>query len=143
MRDIFAQRAARPAGPSSAPSSPQQRPKRVHNGPDEDSDVEPLDNNDSIDLDLDLSDDEDAAAKREAMARLKAEKAKRDIRPLRRSASRGGATQSLPPSMFRFSHEAAQGAARPTPAVAKIVEEEDWSDNFGAGSSVPTVDLEL
>ena len=95
MRDIFAQRAARPAGPSSAPSSPQQRPKRVHNGPEEDSDVEPLDNNDSVDLDLDLSDDEDAAAKREAMARLKAEKAKRDIRPLRRSASRGGATQSL------------------------------------------------
>ena len=42
MREMIAQREAAKSknGVSSAPSSPQQRPKRVHTGADEDSDVD-------------------------------------------------------------------------------------------------------
>ncbi|KAI0719652.1 hypothetical protein C8T65DRAFT_636050 [Cerioporus squamosus] len=143
MRDIFAQRASKNAkGSSSVPSSPQQRPKRTH-GPDgDDSDVEPLDGPE-MDLDLDLDEEkedvESAAAvraKREAAAKLKAEKEKREIRPLKRSASRGVATQSLPASMFRFSHDASN--AKPAPTVANIAEEDDWSESFGGSGGVPT-----
>ena len=127
MRDIFAQRATNQSqkGSSSVPSSPQTRPKRMHADPDEDSDMDV----DTVrlgdgDLDLNLDEDEEGATtvrkKREDQARLQAEKAKREIKPLRRSVSRGVATQSLPASMFRFSHEPA--AAQVAPAVAKIAE---------------------
>lgn len=147
MRDIFAQRASKNAkGSTSAPSSPQQRPKRTHGSEGDDSDVEaePLDG----DLDLDLEEEEEDAesaaavrAKREAAAKLREEKAKREIRPLKRSASRGVATQSLPASMFRFSHEASN--VKPTPTVAKIAEEDDWSESFGSSGGVPTAELQL
>ena len=103
-----------------------------------------MDNNSlpQLDLDLDLSDAEDGAtAKRGVATRLKAEKAKREIRPLRRSASRGGATQSLPPSMFRFSHETSN--VKPIPTITQITEEDDWSDSFGLKGTAPTADLEL
>ncbi|KAM5540415.1 hypothetical protein V8D89_005873 [Ganoderma adspersum] len=150
MRDIFAQRASNQSkkGSSSVPSSPQQHPKRTHAGPDEDSDVdlEPL--NDDADLDLSLDENEDEAAtasairkKREEQVKRQAEKAKREIKPLKRSASRGVATQSLPASMFRFSHEPA--GAQVTPAVAKITEEDDWSESFGVSGAVPTASLGL
>ena len=134
MRDIFAKNKK---GSSSVPSSPQQRPKRA--GPEDDSDVElePLDN------ELDLSEDEASAstvrAQREAAEKIKAEKAKREIKPLKRSASRG--VQSLPASMFRFSHEASN--AKPAPTVPKIAEEDDWSESFAGTASVPTAQLGL
>ncbi|TBU49402.1 hypothetical protein BD309DRAFT_947607 [Dichomitus squalens] len=145
MRDIFSQRAANQSkkGSSSVPSSPQQRPKRT--GPDEDEnadvDVELLDD---ADVDLSLDDEDGATAsairkKREEQVKLQAEKAKRQIKPLRRSASRGVATQSLPASMFRFSHEPAGTA----PGVANIAEEDDWSEGFGAAGAVPTATLGL
>ena len=148
MRDIFAQRATNQSqkGSSSVPSSPQTRPKRMHADPDEDSDMDV----DTVrlgdgDLDLNLDEDEEGATtvrkKREDQARLQAEKAKREIKPLRRSVSRGVATQSLPASMFRFSHEPA--AAQVAPAVAKIAEEDDWSESFGASGTVPMASLGL
>ncbi|KAI0723199.1 hypothetical protein C8Q76DRAFT_722031 [Earliella scabrosa] len=138
MRDIFAKNKK---GSSSVPSSPQQRPKRA--GPEDDSDVElePLDND--VDLELDLSEDEASAstvrAQREAAEKIKAEKTKREIKPLKRSASRG--VQSLPASMFRFSHEASN--AKPAPTVPKIAEEDDWSESFAGTASVPTAQLGL
>nr|VWO95216.1 Uncharacterized protein [Ganoderma boninense] len=149
MRDIFAQRASNQSkkGSSSVPSSPQQHPKRTHTGADEDSDidVEPL-NDDDLDLDLDEDEDDAATAsairkKREEQAKRQAEKAKREIKPLKRSASRGAATQSLPASMFRFSHEPA--GTQVAPAVAKIAEEDDWSESFGTSGAVPTASLGL
>ena len=110
-------------------------------GDDSDVEAEPLDG----DLDLDLEEEEESAAvvraKREAAAKLREEKAKREIRPLKRSASRGVATQSLPASMFRFSHEASN--VKPTPTVAKIAEEDDWSESFGSSGGVPTAELQL
>ncbi|KAH9918240.1 uncharacterized protein BXZ73DRAFT_105365 [Epithele typhae] len=145
MREMIAQReAVKNKGPASAPSSPQQRPKRIHNGADEDSDVEPLGGADD-DIEVDLSDDEDMSpSARAAALKLREEKAKREILPLKRSASRGAGTQSLPPSMFRFSHEGQGAAGKSQPAVEKIEEEEDWSGNFGgAGNSVVNLDLEL
>ncbi|KAI0353562.1 hypothetical protein OH77DRAFT_1512675 [Trametes cingulata] len=134
MRDIFAARAAKNKGTASAPSSPQQRPKRAHSGPDED------DEDADLDADVMLLDEDD----KDAPAKLAEEKSKREIRPLKRSASRPGgvATQSLPASMFRFSHEASN---KPSPGVAKIAEEEDWSESFG-GSGTTTglaADLEI
>ena len=149
MRDMLAQRAAaRAQGSNSAPSSPQQRPKRILGGVDEDSDVELLGGDGEADLDLDLDMTEDDAtsasavrAKNELTKKLREEKAKREIKPLRRSASRG--VQSLPPSMFRFSHETG-GSGGDKPAVASIAEEEDWSGNFGgSGGNVTAVGLEL
>ncbi|RPD67275.1 hypothetical protein L226DRAFT_529634 [Lentinus tigrinus ALCF2SS1-7] len=144
MRDIFAQRGKNAKGSSSVPSSPQQHAKRAHGpeGDDSDVDVEPLD--EDLDLDLGEEDTESAAAvraKREVAAKLQAEKAKREIRPLKRSASRGVATQSLPASMFRFSHEASN--TKPAPSVAKIAEEDDWSESFGGSGGVPTAELQL
>ncbi|KAI0638084.1 hypothetical protein C8Q77DRAFT_408855 [Trametes polyzona] len=131
MRDIFAARAAKNKGTSSAPSSPQQRPKRAH-GPDADADEDA-----DIDADeINLDEEEDARAK------VKDDKSKREIRPLKRSASRPGgvATQSLPASMFRFSHEPANKAA---PGVAQIAEE-DWSESFGGNSTAGlSADLEI
>lgn len=150
MRDIFAQRASNQSkkGSSSVPSSPQQHPKRTHAGPDEDSDVDPEPLDDGADLDLSLDDNDDDAAtpsavrkKREEQVKRQAEKANREIKPLKRNASRGVATQSLPASMFRFSHEPA--AAQVTPAVAKIAEEDDWSESFGASGAVPAASLGL
>lgn len=136
MRDIFAARAAKNKGTSSAPSSPQQHAKRA--GPDSDSDAEDADvDADEINLDEDDSPDAAAAAKR------REEKSKRAIRPLKRSASRPGgvATQSLPASMFRFAHEPTNRAA--APAVAQIAEE-DWSESFGAGGAAGlSADLEI
>ncbi|TFK92206.1 hypothetical protein K466DRAFT_659469 [Polyporus arcularius HHB13444] len=146
MRDIFAQRTSKNAkGSSSVPSSPQQRPKRTHgpDGDDSDVDADPLDDTD-LDLDLGEEEEESAAtvrAKREAAAKLKAEKAKREIRPLKRSASRGVATQSLPASMFRFSHDASN--PKPAPTVANIAEEDDWSESFGGSGGVPIAELQL
>lgn len=139
MREIFSKNKK---GSSSVPSSPQQRAKRVEPDDDSDIDAEPLDANDDIDLDLDDEDDAASAsairAKREA-AKLQEEKAKREIKPLRRSASRG--VQSLPASMFRFSHEVSN--VKLTPTVAKITEEEDWSGSFGGSGGVPTAELKL
>ncbi|KAH9853586.1 hypothetical protein C2E23DRAFT_821942 [Lenzites betulinus] len=148
MRDIFAAaRAAKNKGTSSAPSSPQQRPKRTH-GPD-DADAEPED----ADIDADeLTLDEDdfstgpmtaaaVRAARENAARLKEEKSKREIRPLKRSASRPGgiAIQSLPASMFRFSHEPSNAGT----AVAGIAEE-DWSEDLGgSGAAGLSADLDI
>ncbi|CDO71311.1 hypothetical protein BN946_scf184908.g68 [Trametes cinnabarina] len=130
MRELLAARAAKNKGTSSAPSSPQQRPKRTLGGEDDEEDA------DLEEDEMNLDEDEPATAisiraAREAAARLKEEKNKREIRPLKRSASRPGgvATQSLPASMFRFSHEPANNGL---PAVAQIVEEEDWSGNFGS-----------
>ncbi|KAI9001106.1 hypothetical protein BD414DRAFT_519223 [Trametes punicea] len=126
MRELLAARAAKNKGTSSAPSSPQQRPKRTLGGlgEDEDADV------DADEMNLDEDDPVTASsirAAREAAAKLKEDKSKRDIKPLKRSASRPGGvvTQSLPASMFRFSHEPAN-----KPPVAQIAEE-DWSENFG------------
>ncbi|KAI1795140.1 hypothetical protein LXA43DRAFT_1091261 [Ganoderma leucocontextum] len=151
MRDIFGQRAANQSkkGSTSVPSSPKQHPKRAHAGPDEDNDVdmEPLDDAD-LDVDLEDEDEDDNAAtasairkKREEQAKRQAEKAKREIKPLKRSASRGVATQSLPASMFRFSHEPT--GTQVAPAVEKIAEEDDWSESFGAPGAVPTASLGL
>lgn len=137
MRDIFAARAAKHKGTASAPSSPQQRPKRVHN-PESDAEDADVDGDD-LDLDLDLDDDEGPAPPSKLSAE---EKSKRAIRPLKRSASRpaGVATQSLPASMFRFSYE---GANRAGPAAAQITEE-DWSENFGEGGGPElSADLEI
>ncbi|KAI0776119.1 hypothetical protein BD413DRAFT_526635 [Trametes elegans] len=139
MRELQAARAAKNKETASAPSSPQQRPKRtLADGSTADSDA---DANGDVDTDVDADElrlDERVApasaaevrAAREAAARRKEEKSKREIRPLKRSASRptGVAVQSLPPGMFRFSH--AEGGA--APAVAQIEEEDDWSGNFGA-----------
>ncbi|KAI0375542.1 hypothetical protein BV20DRAFT_984259 [Pilatotrama ljubarskyi] len=143
MRDIFAARAAKNKGTASAPSSPQQRPKRAHSSPDED------DEDADLDADVMILDEDDPKASatrapREGSAKLNEEKSKREIRPLKRSASRPGgvATQSLPASMFRFSHEASN---RPSPGVAQITEEEDWSESFG-GTGISTglaADLEI
>ncbi|KAH9899968.1 hypothetical protein C8Q73DRAFT_681554 [Cubamyces lactineus] len=140
MRELLAARAAKHKSTSSAPSSPQQRPKRTHGGPDSDEDA------DLDDDEMNLDEDEpttasSARAARELAARLQEEKSKREIRPLKRSASRPGgvATQSLPASMFRFSHDPSN---KPTPAVAQIVEEDDWSENFGGtGGGSGTADL--
>ncbi len=131
MRDLFAARAAKNKGTASAPSSPQQRPKRTHN-PDSDAEEDADVDADTDDLDLDL-DDEGPTAE---------EKSKRAIRPLKRSASRpaGVATHSLPPNMFRFSYE---GANRTGPAAVQITEE-DWSESFGAGGGAElSADLEI
>lgn len=134
MRDIFAARAAKNKGTSSAPSSPQQHAKRA--GPDSDSDAEDAD----VDADeINLDDDEEGGA----AAKRREDKSKRAIRPLKRSASRPGgvATQSLPASMFRFAHEPTNKAAGP--AVAQIAEE-DWSESFGAGGTPGlSADLEI
>ncbi|KAI0832323.1 hypothetical protein BC628DRAFT_1414636 [Trametes gibbosa] len=150
MRDIFAAaRAAKNKGTSSAPSSPQQRPKRTH-GPDEnDPELEDADI-DADDLTLDEDENDTAPttaaavrAARENAARLKEEKHKREIRPLKRSASRPGgiAIQSLPASMFRFSHEPANASS--ALAVAGIAEE-DWSEGLGvSGTAGLSADLEI
>ncbi|KAI0677150.1 hypothetical protein C8Q78DRAFT_987603 [Trametes maxima] len=138
MRELFAARAAKNKGTSSAPSSPQQRPKRSHGGPnDEDEDVDLDEDELTLDEDEDLpatANATSARAAREIAAKLKEEKSKREIRPLKRSASRPGgvATHSLPADMFRFSHAPAN---RPAPAVAQIAEEDDWSESFGGNGS--------
>ncbi|KAI0650341.1 hypothetical protein C8Q79DRAFT_943173 [Trametes meyenii] len=143
MRELYAARAAKNKSTSSAPSSPQQRPKRSHGGPDDDDEDVDLDN-DELALDEDspaAANATSARAARELAARLKEEKGKREIRPLKRSASRPGgvATHSLPADMFRFSHAPAN---RPAPAVAQIAEEEDWSESFG-GDGSGTANLEI
>ncbi|OSD04151.1 hypothetical protein PYCCODRAFT_1433535 [Trametes coccinea BRFM310] len=147
MRELLAARAAKNKGTSSAPSSPQQRPKRTLGGADEDEEDADLE-----DDEMNLDEDAPATASgiraaREAAAQLKEEKKKREIRPLKRSASRPGgvATQSLPASMFRFSHDPSNKAG---PTVAQIAEEEDWSGNFGcsseaAGATALSADLDL
>ncbi|KAL1946905.1 hypothetical protein VTO73DRAFT_15009 [Trametes versicolor] len=137
MRDLFAARAAKNKGTASAPSSPQQRPKRVHN-PESDAEDADVDADD-LDLDLGLDDEEGPVPPSKLSAE---EKSKRAIRPLKRSASRpaGVATQSLPASMFRFSYE---GANRTGPAATQITEE-DWSESFGEGGGPElSADLEI
>ncbi|KAI0661084.1 hypothetical protein C8Q70DRAFT_763253 [Cubamyces menziesii] len=146
MREMLAARAAKYKSTSSAPSSPQQRPKRAHGGPDSDEDGDLDDDEMNLDDEEPATTVSSARAARELAAKLQEEKSKREIRPLKRSASRPGgvATQSLPASMFRFSHEPANKSTGP--AVAQIAEEEDWSENFGgsgAGNGTATLSAEL
>ncbi|KAI9066748.1 hypothetical protein FKP32DRAFT_1755644 [Trametes sanguinea] len=145
MRELLAARAAKNKGTSSAPSSPQQRPKRTLGGADDEEDADLEDDEMNLDEDAPATASGIRAA-REAAALLKEEKNKREIRPLKRSASRPGgvATQSLPASMFRFSHDPSNKAG---PTVAQIAEEEDWSGNFSgsgeAAGSTATLSADL
>ena len=87
MRELLAARAAKHKSTSSAPSSPQQRPKRTHGGPDSDEDA------DLDDDEMNLDEDEpttasSARAARELASRLQEEKSKREIRPLKRKIGR-------------------------------------------------------